>query len=331
MAEPMWSAERGPWKRVAAARRSADAWRSPERAGLYHAAMDKHTAYLLADSNIDDMVFRFRKLAGIANPPGSARDREGMFPAPRGPFLIGAGNTLRWGETAELRRRSNQACRRLGSTAHFRRKVGRALRRRRGRLFLHAAGAGLEAAARVGNHDAYDLLNAWAAWYRATGRGPHGMNPPGADRTELLRRHGMMIDYFSPGGKPEDVHTAYYHVYPEWMRNFASNLERHRTANGYRTRPTPTAGWATGHVSRHRRPASTGGGVGRMGNVSHHWQHPGGSLAICESDVYPPDSLYVTAAAILAKCAPWLGGRSSIIGFINSSQPMTATSLRSRR
>ena len=159
---------------------------------------------------------------------------------------------------------------------------------------------GLEAAARVGNHDAYDLLNAWAAWYRATVEDRTGMNP----REALIGQNyfaatALMIDYFSPGGKPEDVHTAYYHVYPEWMREL-----RERNLDGiWHSQRPPALGLLLrlvgllGHVSRHRRPASTGGGVGRMGNVSRPLATPGGTLAICESDVYPPDSLYVTAAA----------------------------------
>ena len=93
-AEAMWSAERGPSKRVPQLVTAPSRGVALSERGLYHAAMDKHTAYLLADSNIDDMVFRFRKVAGIANPPGSARmgrnvpcacgpilDRRGQYPA----------------------------------------------------------------------------------------------------------------------------------------------------------------------------------------------------------------------------------------------------------
>jgi hypothetical protein len=64
--------------------------------------MDKHTKYLLTDANVDDMVLRFRQVAGVKNPPGKLCGWEKMFPAHAAQFLIGAGNTLRWGENAEL-------------------------------------------------------------------------------------------------------------------------------------------------------------------------------------------------------------------------------------
>jgi|GEM_PF-6212993 len=76
--------------------------------GLFRAAMERHTAYLLSDANLDDMMFRFRKTAGIENPPGEAHGWEKTYPAYAAQFLIGAGNTLRWGENAELRRRMNE-------------------------------------------------------------------------------------------------------------------------------------------------------------------------------------------------------------------------------
>ena len=72
--------------------------------GLFRPAMDRHTAYLLADANLDDMVLRFRQVAGVKSPPGQQRGWEKMFPAHAAQFLIGAGNTLRWAENADLRR-----------------------------------------------------------------------------------------------------------------------------------------------------------------------------------------------------------------------------------
>src|SRR5208283_4356873 len=48
--------------------------------GLFRQSMDKHTAYLLADANLDDMVLRFRQLSGVKNPPGQQRGWEKMFP-----------------------------------------------------------------------------------------------------------------------------------------------------------------------------------------------------------------------------------------------------------
>ena len=100
-----------------------------------------------------------------------------MFPAHAAQFLIGAGNTLRWGETPELRKKMNEL---VGALKALRTSDGKLAAPsgdgEEGYSFMLLA-HGLDAAARVGNHDAYDLLNAWAAWYRARVEDRTGMNP----------------------------------------------------------------------------------------------------------------------------------------------------------
>ena len=69
---------------------------------------------------------------------------------------------------------------------------------------------GLEAAARAGNRGALDLLNAWAAWYRRRIDDRTAVDPRGAlIGQNYFAATALMIDYFSPGGKPEDVLSAY--------------------------------------------------------------------------------------------------------------------------
>ena len=224
-----------------------------------------------------------------------------MFPAHAAQFLIGAGNTLRWGETPELRKKMNEL---VGALKALRTSDGKLAAPsgdgEEGYSFMLLA-HGLDAAARVGNHDAYDLLNAWAAWYRARVEDRTGMNPRGAlIGQNYFAATALMIDYFSPGGKPEDVHAAYYHVYPEWMRQLRErNLDGiWRAANGH-SHSAYSYGWL-GYLDMYR---ATGDRrlleavLGGWEMYRAHWQHPGGTLAICESDVYPPDSLYVTPAA----------------------------------
>ncbi|MGB2614284.1 MAG: hypothetical protein WBD63_03235 [Phycisphaerae bacterium] len=75
--------------------------------GFFKPYMDKTITYLLAHSNADDMLYRFRLSAGISNPPGKLFGWENIFPAYAGMFMMGAGNILQWQEEPELRKRLN--------------------------------------------------------------------------------------------------------------------------------------------------------------------------------------------------------------------------------
>jgi hypothetical protein len=265
--------------------------------------MDKHTTYLLADANLDDMVFRFRELAGVKQPPGKPRGWENMFPAHAAQFLMGAGNTLRWSDSAQLRQRMNQvidaikACRTADRMLAAPAGAGE-----EGYSFMLLA-HGLDAAARAGNRDACDLLAAWAKWYcqrvdKETAGDPRARALGGQN---YFAATGLMLAYFAPGGKPADVLGAYQHVYPAWMRQLADgNLEGiWKTCRGH-PHSAYCYGWigfldiyrATG--DRRLLDAMLGGW-----QLYHaHWQHPGGTLAICEGDLaYPPDSLFITPHA----------------------------------
>ena len=62
--------------------------------GPFQAAMAANVKYLLANSDPDDMLLRFRQLAGKPNPPGHWIGWEHSYPAHAAQFLMGAGNTL---------------------------------------------------------------------------------------------------------------------------------------------------------------------------------------------------------------------------------------------
>jgi hypothetical protein len=302
-AEAMWTTNPNQWQPVRnAAEAPADGVLLGE-AGLFRQSMDKHTAYLLADANLDDMVFRFRELAGVKKPPGKLRGWENMFPAHAAQFLIGAGNTLRWGDNAQLRQRMNQvidamkACRTPEGMLAAPAGAGE-----EGYSFMLLA-HGLDAAARAGNRDAYDLLAAWAKWYcrrveKETAGDPRARALGGQN---YFAATGLMLAHFAPGGTPADVLGAYQHVYPAWMRQLADRnldgiwkpcrghahsaycygwigfLDIYRATGDRRLLDAMLSGWELYHA---------------------HWQHPGGTLAICEGDLaYPPDSLFITPHA----------------------------------
>ncbi len=270
--------------------------------GLFRPAMDKHTAYLLADANLDDMVWRFRQLAGVKNPPGQQRGWEKMFPAHAAQFLIGAGNTLRWTENADLRRRMDEviaglkACRTAEGMLPAPYGNGE-----EGYSFMLLA-HGLVAAAEAGNRDANDLLSAWAKWYRqrvekSTAGNPRSILTAGQN---YFAATALMLANFAPGGTPADVLAAYQHVHPEWMGLLARrNLRAIWRMPGGHAHSAYCYGWI-GFLDIYR---ATGDGrlldamLGGWELYHGHWEHPGSTLAICEFDIYPADSLHITPIA----------------------------------
>jgi hypothetical protein len=269
--------------------------------GLFRPAMEKHTAYLLADANLDDMVWRFRQIAGVRNPPGQQRGWEKMFPAHAAQFLIGAGNTLRWGDNADLRQRMNdlidalKACRTTDGLLAAPYGNGE-----EGYSFMLLA-HGLVAAADAGNRDADDVLAAWAKWYRQRVVNLTAKDPRGTfNGQNYFAATALMLAYSAPGGVSEDVLAAYQHVHPEWMALLAE-----RELEGIWKMPLghPHSAYCYGWLGfldiyratgdRRLLDAMLGGWELYCG----HWQHPGGTLAICESDIYPPDTLHITPIA----------------------------------
>jgi uncharacterized protein len=267
--------------------------------GLFRQSLDKHTAYLLADANLDDMLWRFRQVHGVKNPPGQQRGWEKMFPAHAAQFLIGAGNTLRWQENADLRRRMDEviaalkACRTADGLLPAPYGNGE-----EGYSFMLLA-HGLVAAAGAGNGDANDLLAAWAKWYRQRVATSTVGNARSILNTgqNYFAATALMLANFAPGGTPDDVLAAYKHVHPEWIESLAQrNLKAIWRMPGNHPHSAYCYGWigfldiyrATG--DRRLLDAMLGGWDLYRG----HWQHPGGTLAICEDDRYPPDTLHFT-------------------------------------
>lgn len=292
--EPRWSTDPAEWKPVAQKLAAPVTGVTLAEKSLWRATMDKHTEYLLSDAQVDDMVFRFRKVAGIANPPGSAHGWEGRFPAHAAQFLMGAGNTLRWGEDERLRTRMNELINAL-----------EALKTPDGELQAPYGGGeagysfmllahGLEAAGQAGNKDAVDVLNAWAKWYRKD----DGRMALGGQN--YFAATALMIDYFYGKGPQDDVLIAYKHIHPRWMRQLDENDPEGiwRAANGH-PHSAYCYGWL-GYLDMYRAT-----GDPRLINALRngwalyrdHWQHAGGQLAICEGGVYPPDSQYITPQA----------------------------------
>ena len=140
-------------------------------------------------------------------------------------FLMGAGNTLRWIENAEMRERMNKI---VDVIDECKEPDGYIMAYQKNRIFSGEYGAytrswvthGLIEAGYAGNEKAFPLLSGFYDWFNTSVYLP-----------EMLRRAGQGTQgiipstrvYFTPVGKPQDIITVQrYFQENYWMEQMAT-------------------------------------------------------------------------------------------------------------
>ncbi|MDR0541609.1 MAG: glycoside hydrolase family 127 protein [Dysgonamonadaceae bacterium] len=268
---------------------------------LFKLALERNIQYLLNSFSVNHMLVPFRMRAGEQNPPDDCPQVAGWETDLRGScagrFMMGAGNTLRWIENKELRNRLNElidgieACREpdgyilayphiIDSLRHEEANYARA-------WFTH----GLIDAALAGNPKAYGLLRSHADWFNQWDE----LHP------KLLywshnSHQGHIAStrtYFSPVGKPEDLHIAEkYYVCDWWMDELAA---RHDSAIWQYPLQNPHSYLITSFEAYLDHYFATGdkaylnATLGAWELIHDKWEHVGGSIAICENQWFVED------------------------------------------
>ena len=271
--------------------------------GPFEQAMRANIDYLLNSFTVNEMLREFRTRAGKPNPPDLRKPDEfwekTLAGSCAGRFLMGAGNTLRWIEDAELRRRMNSL---VDGIAECRQPNGYIMAYPEETIFTSERGAyvrawlthGLIEAGYAGNPKAFELLRGYYDWFN---RSPY--------LPELLRRAGLgeqgMIAntrmYFTPVGKPEDLQVAQrYFQENYWLKQLANReaesiwkypYDRPHSYLMTALEPYLDLYRATG--KEFYLKAAQGGW-----ELFHdNWQHVGGSFSIREVEVYPPKSNFL--------------------------------------
>ena len=268
--------------------------------GILADAMNRNAEYLLKSFTVDEMLREFRTRAGQPNPPGIRAPHkfweEALAGSCAGRFLMGAGNSVRWMDHAELRARMNaivdgiEACRQPNGyiMAYPENTLFTSERAAYTRAWLTH---GLIDAGFAGNTKAFGLLRGYYDWFDTNPYLP-----------ELLRRGGQGVQgmiantrmYFTPVGKPQDLQVIQrYFQENYWLEQLAARK--------------PAAIWQYPYDHPHNylitslepyfdQYRATGKQLyldaARGGWELYHdnWEHVGGSIAICEMDVYPPKS-----------------------------------------
>ena len=271
--------------------------------GLFETAMKNNITYLLNSFTVDEMVRNFRERAGKPNPPGM-RPPDGFWDtclpgSSAGRFMMGAGNTVRWIDDPELRKRMNQI---IDIIAECREPNGYIMAYPANTIFFNERAAytrawvthGMIEAGFAGNPKAFELLRGYYDWFDKNPYLP-----------ELLRRAGQGVQgmiantrmYFTPLGKPEDLQVIQrYYQEDYWLDELANREDKAIWQYPYdhphcylitSIEPYLDLYRATGH--QHYLDAAMGGW-----DLYHdNWEHVGGSIAICEGDSYPPKSYYL--------------------------------------
>ena len=272
--------------------------------GIFKTVMENNIGYLLSSFTVDEMSRNFRMKAGKPVTPINEKlnnfwwvDLPG---SEAGRFLMGSGNTLRWMENTELRKRMNQI---VDVIDECKEPDGYIMAYPKDMIYSGEYGAyvrswvthGLIEAGYAGNKKAFPLLRGFYDWFDSCRYLP-----------ELLRRPGQGVQgivsitrmYFTPVGKPKDIQVVQQYFQENyWMDDLA---KREKTAiwkypydrpHCYLiTAIEPYLDLYTATGTRKYLDASLGGW-----DLYHdNWIHVGGSIAICEgTELYPPKSYFL--------------------------------------
>lgn len=271
----------------------------------FRGAMEKNIGYLLGSFSVEEMLRPFRQRAGKPvrsglRPPVAFWDTE-LPGSSAGRFLMGAANTLRWMEHAELRRAMNdlidgiEECRAPNGyiMAYPEEQIFESERAAYTRAWLTH---GLIDAGYTGNRKAFDLLRGYYDWYDSCPYLPKLLRGAAQGVQGMVANARM---YFTPVGKPEDIQviqryfqenywlaglarrdTSLVWQYPYdrphnyLITDFEAYLDLYRATGEHRYLDAMLGAWDLFH---------------------DNWEHTGGSIAITEFGEFPPKSYRLVA------------------------------------
>jgi DUF1680 family protein len=271
--------------------------------GVFQAAMQNNIQYLLSSYTTDDLLRQFYERTGkIKNfkPTGSQIFwEEDLAGSNAGRFLMGAGNTVRWIDDPELRRRLNVV---VDGIEECRQPNGYIMAYPEDTIFYSERAAytrawlthGLLEAAYAGNPKALPMLRGYYDWFNQQSFLPVML------RGAIQGGQGMVANTrvcTSPVGKPADAQVIQrYYQEDGWMEGLAKQEKEQVWQYPY-DRPhcyllTNLEAYldmylATGDV-RYRD-----GVLGAWELYRAHWQQAGGSISIIEFEKDPPNSNYL--------------------------------------
>ncbi|MBN2029273.1 glycoside hydrolase family 127 protein [bacterium] len=272
-------------------------------AGIFRTAMQNNIGYLLESYSVDQLLRQFWERAGKPVPSGLPDPQPfwevQLAGSNAGRFLMGAGNTLRWIEDAELRRRMNAI---VDGIEECRLPNGYIMAYPESTLFVSERAAytrswtthGLIEAGYAGNLKAFELLRGYYDWYN---RCPY---LPKLLRGAAQGGQGMVANtrmYFTPVGKPGDIQVIQrYFQENYWLKALS---ERDVSALWQYPYDRPHCYLFTIFEAYLDLYRATGDRfyldaiLGAWDLVHNNWENIGGSISIIEFLDSPPKSHYL--------------------------------------
>jgi len=273
--------------------------------GLFRRAMQDNITYLLGSFSVDEMLRPFRERAGKPVRPGLRPPIafwDTTLPgSSAGRFLMGAANTLRWIEHAELRTAMNAI---VDGIEECRAPNGYIMAYPEDMILLSERGGytrawvthGLIEAGLSGNPKAFPLLRGFYDWFDKSPGLPKMMRG-GTQGIQGMVGNTRM--FFTPVGKPEDIQVIQrYYQENYWLEGLAKHdkdivwqypydrphnylitdfeayLDIYRATGDKRYLDAMNGAWDLYH---------------------DNWEHVGGSIAITEFGEFPPQSYRLNA------------------------------------
>jgi uncharacterized protein len=271
--------------------------------GVFETTMRNNIGYLLDSYSTDDLLRQFYERTGKITdfkPRGSQKFwEEDLAGSNAGRFLMGAGNTLRWIDDPELRRRLNVV---VDGIEECRQANGYIMAYPEDTIFYSERAAytrawlthGLLEASYSGNEKALPMLRGYYDWFNQQSFLPEML------RGAIQGGQGMVANTRvarSPAGKPADAQVIQrYYQEDEWLHGLARRERRQVWQYPY---DRPHCYLLTNLEAYLDMYLITGAPLyrdaveGAWELYRAHWQQAGGSISIIEFEKDPPDSNYL--------------------------------------
>lgn len=272
--------------------------------GLFKTTMENNINYLLNSFTFDQLVRNFRVKAGLPVEPFDERLSLFWFKqlpgSEAGRFLMGAGNTLRWIENADLRKEMNDI---VDVIDQCKEPDGYLMAYPKHTIFDVEFGAytrawvthGLIEAGYAGNKKAFPLLRGFYDWFDQCPYLPEMLRRPRQGTQGIIP---ITRTYFSPVGKPRDIQVVQQYFQENyWMEQMANRDTKAIWLYPY---DRPHNYLVTGiepYLDLYRATGAQkylNAALGAWDLFHNNWEHIGGSLAINEGTfLYEPKSYYL--------------------------------------
>ena len=274
--------------------------------GVFQGALENNIRYLLNSYSVDDLLRQFRERVGTAQPPANPSWEvqfweEDLAGSNAGRFLMAAGNTLRWVDHPELRRRLDAV---VEGIAHCRQPNGYIMAYPEDTIFYSERGGytrawlthGLIEAGYAGNPRAFELLRGYYDWFNQCSYLPQLLHFAVQGGQGMVGNTRM---YFTPVGKPADIQVIQrYFQENYWMEQLAAREDRAIWQYPYDQPHCYLITNLEAYLDLYRAtgdPRYLQAVEGGWELYHNNWENPGGSISIIEGVVCPPKSYMLRA------------------------------------